>query len=377
MSNPQTDDQPIEAEVVDEPTETTPAPEPAKPSTILDRAKRKASGAARDPHEAWVFRIRDEVAELLEGSPFQVDSYLQSAYRVIEDSADLRKAAAESPATVMGGIMLGATLQLQIGGPLGHYYLTPRKNNGKTECVPMIGYRGFFELGYRSGLIRSFDYIVRREGDAFKQGGTSERGKFFEWEQFEGGEFDELDAEGNVRPLTGVVALAHRFGATEPAWVFMSRATIDRRRPSHWKYTPWNGKDAEAMYIKTPHRELAKFQQLSILSARAVSADETISYWNRQTQAIVTLPPDEHAPAELDAAENGPGAGDAGPGEDGSAETPSSPSEPPEAADGRTAPPADSSKVHPSKLPAYARELGRDMTEGEYERFSAWEASQA
>jgi len=277
------------------PTEGT-TPTPPATSGIMKRVS--AGGRVRVGGEDYLFSIRDEVAELLTGSPLEVDSYLQGAYRTIIASPQLVQAARESGPTVLGGVMLGAQLQLPIGGPLGQFYLTPRAEgygeNRRQVCVPMIGYRGFFELGYRSGRIRAFDYIIRRVGDTYRQGGDSARGKFFEWEQFEGGEFDELDAEGNRRALTGVIALAHTLGSSEPTWQFMSRATIERRRPKHWESTPWNpnakaGDNSEAMYVKTPHRELAKFLQLSIATARAVEADEMIAEWNKVTGAVETL----------------------------------------------------------------------------------------
>lgn len=360
------------------PAEDTAAAAPATKATpastnLLDRAKRKSSGAARAGGEAWVFSARDEVAELLEGSTFEVDSYLQNAYRQIKESKMLTDAVNQSPSTVMGGIMLGATLQLPIGGPLGQFYLTPR-NEGRDEnrrvvCVPMIGYRGFFELGYRSGLIRSFDYIVRRAGDTFKQGGNSAKGKWFEWEQFENGEHDELDENGELRPLTGVVALAHRFGADEPAWQFMSKSTIEKRKPRTTRNTPWEGQHFEAMYIKTPHRELAKFQQLTIASARAVAADETISLWNRTTGALQTLAPEQDAPHELEAGGIGADPGPAGSPDTNSPAAGVSAPEPPEAADGRRAP-QSSDGIDALDLPAFAKEQGRSMTEAEYERYS-------
>ena len=273
------------------------------PNDLTARVVAKKVGTAGDPNrkrrggEEYLFSIRDEVAELLRGSPFDVDSYLQSAYREVLKSPQLIQAAQDSGPTLLGAVMLGATLQLPIGGPLGQFYLTPRGENVGTRqdpkwnqmCVPMIGYRGFFELGYRSGRVRSFDYIVRRKGDQYQQGGNSARGRWFEWTQFADGEYDELDAEGQVRPLTGVVAIANLLSSTDPAWQFMSRAAIDRRKPKNTRYTPWEGPNAEAMYIKTPHRELAKFSQLSIASARAVEADELISEWNKTTQALETI----------------------------------------------------------------------------------------
>lgn len=279
------------------PNPETPAAEPApaeKPpaSKLLAKVRTSATGRQRMGGEDYLFSIRDEVAELLTGSPFDVDSYLQNAYRVIAAVPQLVQACRDAGPTILGGVMLGATLQLPIGGPLGQFYLTPRNEgrgpDARKVCVPMIGYRGFFELGYRSGRIRNFDYIIVRDGDTFTKGGSSERGKFFDWQQFADGEFDDQNEDGEKRPLRGVIALASPI-VGDPAWQYMSKATIEHRRPSYWQGTPWSGKDSEAMYVKTPHRELAKFLQLSIQSATAVAADEQIAQWNRATGAIETL----------------------------------------------------------------------------------------
>lgn len=355
---------------------TTPA---ADASGILERAKmRTSSGRIRQGGEEFLFGIRDEVAELLTGSPFDVDSYLQNAYRELLKSNLLIQAAKDSGPTVLGGIMLGATLQLPIGGPLGQFYLTPR-NEGRGEskravCVPMIGYRGFFELGYRSGRIRAFDYVIRRQGDTWKSGASAERGKWFDLEQFAEGEFDENDENGVKRELTGVVALAHPLASDRPAWQFMSKATIDRRKPKYTDRTPWEGEHREAMYVKTPHRELAKFLQLSIATAQAAEFDERISEWNRQTQALRALDSTEgqvyEEGAVVDEAGNGPDAPPAEPSAPISDPATVSPSEAPEPAQGDFSG-SSSANVDALDLPAHVRRENREMTAEEFERYSA------
>lgn len=283
-------------------------PNPTTSSGLMARAQQTAPTAAartREGGEGYLFSIRDEVAELLTGSPFEVDSYLQAAYRTVLGSSQLVTATKQAGATVLGAIMLGATLQLPIGGPLGQFYLTPRGEgrdaNRRTVCVPMIGYRGFFELGYRSGRIRSYDYLIRREKDTWRMGANSERGKYFDWEEYAGGEYDENDEHGEKRRLTGVVAIANTLDSGTPTWQFMSEAAIARRKPRTVKNTPWEGPNSDAMHVKTVHRELAKYLQLTIATAKAVEADETISQWNRHTGALETLAPDaapQYAPGD-------------------------------------------------------------------------------
>lgn len=355
---------------------------PTASSGILTRARSEvAATRQRAGGEEWMFSIREEVAELLEGSPFTVDSYLQAAYREVMKSPQLVQAAKDAGPTLLGAVMLGATLQLPIGGPLGQFYLTPRPfkqgDGWGQSCVPMIGYRGFFELGYRSGIVRSFDYLIVREGDTFRQGANSERGSFFDWEQAYDGEHGENDPDGKVRPLRGVVAIAHLSNGDRPAFHYLSRTEIERRRPKRTQNTPWEGPHADAMYVKTAHRELAKYLPLSISVARAVESDEQVNRFDKATGALETVPDgaivlDVEEPADGIDADQGEEQAPAA--EQGSPRVSAS-SEDPEPADRRTAPPTD--EVHPRDLPALAAAEGRELTEIEYERFSAWEAGQA
>lgn len=345
------------------------------PSGILTRAKTEvAATRTRVGGENYLFSIRDEVAELLEGSPFSVDSYLQAAYREVLRSPLLVQAAQESGPTLLGAVMLGATLQLPIGGPLGQFYLTPRSaKRGDVwvqTCVPMLGYRGFFELGYRSGIVRSFDYLIVREGDEFRQGANSERGTFFDWEQYAGGEYSENDDAGKIRPLRGVVAIAHLAAGGRPAFHYLSRTEIERRRPKRTTNTPWEGPHADAMYVKTAHRELAKYLPMSIQVAQAVVSDEQAQRYDAATGTLEVLPEGATVVSATDENVSAAAAPEAVSDERAPASVAGGTTSP-EAAQEHTASPAD---VSPADLPALAAAEGRDMTEAEYERFSAWEA---
>lgn len=356
---------------------TTTPPAKPKPSGLLSRIP---AAKPRGGVEQWLFTsVRDEVAELLRGSPFDVDSYLQNAYREIEKSNQLRMAAEQAGGTVLGGIMLGATLQLPIGGPLGQFYLTPRGEgrgqDRRTVCVPMIGYRGFFELGYRSGRVASYDYKVVREGDKFEEGSNSERGNWYDWERAEGFDGDEGENGVDVRPLTGVVAIVRLLNGNVQ-YRHMSRATIDRRKPKNTTNTPWEGPHAEGMYIKTPHRELAKFQQLSIATARAVEADEAISIWNRATESVETIHEGEAVPIEAEVIHDDGGTPASERevvvvAEEPAPSAPEGQPQPAEAAAGRTAPPESTANIDALDLPAHVRGLGREMTTAEFDRYSA------
>lgn len=67
-----------------------------------------------------------------------------------------------SPASFLGAVMLAGQLGLE-PGPLGHVYFVPFKQDVQL----IVGYKGYIDLAYRSGLLRSISAGTVREGDAF------------------------------------------------------------------------------------------------------------------------------------------------------------------------------------------------------------------
>jgi recombination protein RecT len=67
-----------------------------------------------------------------------------------------------SPESLLGAMMLAAQLQLE-PGPLGLVYLVPFKR--QVEFI--VGYRGYVELAFRSGLVKDVSASLVYEGDAF------------------------------------------------------------------------------------------------------------------------------------------------------------------------------------------------------------------
>jgi len=337
---------------MNDPTTQPDAEAPVEPSSgIMARAQQSAGHAMRTDSKAeeWVFSFRDQAADLLAGRVRDVDAYLFNAFRQIVSSKSLMEATRESLA---GGLLLGATLGLEIGGPLGHYYLTPRYNSRiqRNECVPVIGYRGFFELGYRSGNVAAYEYVRVREGDHFESGADSERGNWWEWARMPGGSED--------RPLTHVVAIAKLTNGQRSS-LPMTIEEILKRRPTQWEKTPWGqAKFADAMATKTPFREQAKFLRLSTDLALAAEADERISWWNQNTQELETKYQDD--PASVPADEDG--AADGGPQREHITVV--------------SKPVGNHLETRPSDLPEIAKAAGRDMTEVEYEAFTAWQIEQ-
>lgn len=187
-------------------------------------------------------------------------AFVRAAISTISQTPALQLA---DPKTVLGGIMLAAQLHLEIGPALGHFYLTPRKEKGNQICLPIIGYKGYIELAYRSGRIEKIETFLIREGDKFDHGANSERGRFFDWAP---ADYDE------DRDWTGVVAMAKIRGAGT-VWAYLPKDKVLARRPSYWEQTPWKS-NPEEMARKTGIRALAPYLPMSTDLGRALEADE-------------------------------------------------------------------------------------------------------
>lgn len=67
------------------------------------------------------------------------------------------------PNSLLGAMLLAAQLQLE-PGPLGLVYLVPFKR--QVEFI--VGYRGYVELAFRSGLVKDVSASIVYEGDEFE-----------------------------------------------------------------------------------------------------------------------------------------------------------------------------------------------------------------
>jgi len=93
------------------------------------------------------------------GNVALAERFLRVAITAIRKSPKLQEC---NTASVLGAFMLSAQLRLDPNTPMGHAYLIPY---GK-ECQFIIGYQGYMELVYRSGLVNSimvFDWCKNDE----------------------------------------------------------------------------------------------------------------------------------------------------------------------------------------------------------------------
>ena len=75
------------------------------------------------------------------------------------------------PYSFLGALMQSAQLGLEVG-PLGLFYLVPFNK----QVVGIVGYKGFCDLAYRSGMVKDIRARLVYEGEPFKEyGGSSPR----------------------------------------------------------------------------------------------------------------------------------------------------------------------------------------------------------
>lgn len=194
--------------------------------------------------------------------------------------------------SVMAGIVTAAQLGLEIDPTLGRAYLIPYNDRSKGKIAQLIiGYRGFVELAYRSGMLASLQAEVVYEGDEF---------------DFELGLEPKLrhvpqigEQRGALRFAYAVAKLANGgvvFRVLGPADIKKAKASS---RAASSSYSPWTTHPDE-MWRKTAIRALAKMLPLSpeLRDAVAADDDDDLSQPLRTVApADVAIRTDEPAPA--------------------------------------------------------------------------------
>lgn len=212
-----------------------------------------------------------------------IDHFLRLALTEMRMNPQLGNATAES---LLGALMTAARLGLDVGGPTGQFYLTPRRDHGTPVVVPIIGYRGLVTLARRGG-VGQVHAVAVREGDHYDEGFASERGFYAEWTPKPGGDLK--------RPIVGVLAAA-RLAGGDVQHRYLSLAEVEDRRDRGGfkpdRTSPWKS-DFEAMVRKTGVRALVPLLPQNTELALAAAVDEQVQTYNAGD--VVPLPDD---PAE-------------------------------------------------------------------------------
>jgi recombination protein RecT len=163
------------------------------------------------------------------------------------------------PASFLSALLQSATLGLEPNTPLGHSYLIPY---GK-EATLVVGYEGYIDLAYRSGVVTSIHANVVRTGEDFEWGEGSAP-----YINHKPTAAPQTYTQGKQiyqtgRDVTHAYAIARLLGGGH-VQVVMLKEEIDaiksRSRASH--DGPWVT-DPVAMMKKTAIRQLRKFLPMS------------------------------------------------------------------------------------------------------------------
>jgi len=161
-------------------------------------------------------------------------------------------------ASIAKSVITCAELGLEPHGALGLAYLIPYKH----ECTVIIGYKGYIQLAWRSGMVKNLDSILVREGDEFY------------WED---GltpvirHIPDLENTGKIKHIYSFIEVTNGGLLRER----MTYAEIEkvRARSRAANAGPWVT-DWEAMAKKTPLRRLMKRTPLTPQLEMATAIDE-------------------------------------------------------------------------------------------------------
>ena len=73
-----------------------------------------------------------------------------------------------TPTSFLGAMMSAAQLGLEPNTPLGQAYILPYQNKGVLEAQFQLGYKGLFDLAYRSGEVELVQAHIVYENDTFE-----------------------------------------------------------------------------------------------------------------------------------------------------------------------------------------------------------------
>ncbi len=185
------------------------------------------------------------------------ERFARMALTVFRRNTGLQKCNMES---VFGCLIQAAELGLELSGPLGQAWMVPYG----PEATFQVGYRGYFDLAFRSGKVLTCPMRVRHEADDWRISYGSEQ------------RLIHMPADGDRGEAVGYYTCVYlRGGGVD--FEYMSKNEIAVHRGKYVKNTradsPWNTA-FDAMALKTTARRLFKRVPVSVEIGRAVTYDE-------------------------------------------------------------------------------------------------------
>jgi recombination protein RecT len=173
-------------------------------------------------------------------------AYAEAALKTeLRANQKLREA---DPAKVLGAFSYGLQLGL-VPGPLGLVHFIPFG----SEVVFLVGYRGYIELAYRSGLVKDVSAELVYEGDEFRDVRGSNPKIVHEVT-----EVRAVDRENGTPAIVAAYAVAHLKSGGTVSRVIYEADWVRARSASQLgakNRGPWTD-DFAAMILKTAYRRL-------------------------------------------------------------------------------------------------------------------------
>jgi recombination protein RecT len=183
------------------------------------------------------------------------------AYTAIANNPKLREC---SSISLANAVITASQMGLEIGGPLGMAHLVPFKN----EATLIIGYKGFMDLAYRSGIVSNFSAQPVYEND------------HFEYSYGLNPNLEHRPVNKDRGKLVYAYAVCHYTSGGYDFEVVNAADIADTKSMSAGarsgrKDCPWNDPKQEwTMWVKTAIRRLAKRIPQSPDIQRAAAIDE-------------------------------------------------------------------------------------------------------
>lgn len=198
-------------------------------------------------------------AQMAAGAQAHAERMIRVAMTVVRNSKALQEC---DPLTILGCVMQGAALGLEVDGILGNAYMVPYKKIATFQ----VGYKGLINLAHRSPRVAWVDAKLVYKGDEFEYYyGTDPQIKHIPKGNWD---FDE------ITHAYAVVKRADGYATFEVWPIERIMDHKERFSPSQSKKeSPWN-RSPESMILKTVLRQALKYAPASTDLQYAIGMDE-------------------------------------------------------------------------------------------------------
>lgn len=248
---------------------------------LTERVTGAAVEVAAPARKSIQAQLKEQTAQVELALPAHLkgnaDAYVRSAITLIKQNPSLAKC---DPLTILGGLMTASQLGLELG-PLQVAYLVPRGN----KAVFQIGYRGYIELGYRSGMLLDISAETICENDDFK------------FDRANGEISHTWDLRQDRGPAYAYYAVANLKGGGR-AFVVLTKAEVEKyRKFSSMPNSPMWRDHYDSAAKKTCIRRLEPYLPKSTELSRAFVLDGSVA--SGVSASTLEIEPEEFEYAEV------------------------------------------------------------------------------